>query len=157
MAITRKLHKTTEASSFPGAIPMNYKYTVGVAGEEFFKTLRDKGKFLASACSNCGYTYMPARMFCERCFAEIEKHFEAGLNGTLMAFTISFEGFNGEPLEQPETFGLIQIHDTDTAIVHRLGGKFLDYMCIGSEVKAVLESKKKRKGQITDVLYFELA
>lgn len=156
MAITKKLQKTTEASSFPGAIPMNYKYTMGVAGEEFFKTLRDTGKLLASTCPECGFTYMPARMFCERCFGRIEKYHDAGLLGTLVSFTVSFEDFTGQELEEPEFFGLIQIYDTDTVMIHRLGGKDMDSLCVGDQVKAVLATKKNRTGGMNDILYFKM-
>ena len=156
MAITRKLQKTTEASSFPGAIPMNYKYTAGTAGEEFFRALKNQGKLLAAACPECGFTYLPARAFCERCFARCETFFDAGLKGTLMAHTVSFEGFKGEPLDEPVYYGLINIHGTDTTLVHRMGGKNIDGMCIGCEVKAVLTPKTKRTGHITDISHFEI-
>ena len=154
MAITRKLQQTTQATSFPGAIPMQYKYTMGVAGEKFFRALKDKGQLLASTCPDCGFTYLPARMFCERCFVEIDNSFDAGLAGTLVAFTISYESFKGEPLEQPEYFGLIQLHGTDSVLIHRLGGKELEYLCIDGPVKAVLVPKSKRVGSINDIKYF---
>jgi hypothetical protein len=155
MSITRKLQKNLDIGSFPGEIPMNYKYTVGVAGEAFFTALRDKGQLHASECPDCGHVYFPSRIFCERCFARIEDSFDVGTKGTLMSYTISFEDFKGEPLETPEYWGLVQMYDTDTVLVHRLGGKNMDCMCVGGEVKAVLETKKKRTGSINDIRYFE--
>jgi uncharacterized OB-fold protein len=128
-----------------------------VAGELFFKKLRDKGTLLASVCPECGFTYLPARMFCERCMERIEEYVEAGVKGTLMSFTVSFEDFQGNPLDTPEYWGLINIHGTDTNLIHRLGGKDLDYLCVGDEVKAVLATKKKRTGNMNDILYFALA
>ena len=157
MAITRKLQKTTEATSFPGAIPMNYKYTTGTAGEKFFSALRDKGQLLATTCPECGYTYLPARAFCERCFARCEEFFDAGLKGTLMAFTISVEDFKGNPLSEAEFWGLVQIHGSDTMLIHKLGGKNMDELGVECEVKAVLAPKSKRTGHITDILYFEIS
>lgn len=156
MAITKKLQKTTESTWFPGAIPMNYKYTMGQAGEKFFLALKNKGHLLAGICPQCGFTYLPARMFCERCFARIEKFHNAGLEGTLLAFTIAYEDFKGEELKEPEIFGLIQIDDTDTTLIHRIKVKDIDDLCEGEEVKAVLAPKAKRKGQITDILYFKV-
>jgi uncharacterized OB-fold protein len=156
MAITKKLQKTTEATWYPGAIPMNYKYTTGVAGEMFFSALRDKGQLLASECPECGYVYLPARTFCERCFGRCEDFSNAGTKGILLAYTLSFEDFKGQPLDQPEFYGLVQIHETDTTLIHRLGGKDLSCLCVGSEVKAVLAPKKERTGSINDILHFEV-
>jgi len=155
MAITKMLQKTTEASYFKGSIPMEYKYTAGVAGELFLKALRDEGKLLAGVCPECGFSYLPARMFCERCFTGIEKFNDAGLYGILLAYTIAFENFKGEPLDEPVVYGLINIHGTDTTLIHRLGGKNMENLCIGEEIKAILTPKNKRQGQITDILYFE--
>lgn len=157
MAITRKLQKTTEATSFPGAIPMQYKYTMGVAGEKFFTALKNQGKLLASTCPDCGFTYLPARTFCERCFGRSKNFHDAGLKGTLMAFTTSYEDYKGNETDEPAYFGLVKIHGTDTTLVHRLGGKKLSQLCVEDEVKAVLAPKAKRAGQITDILYFEKA
>lgn len=156
MGISRKLQKNTQATTKSGAIPLNYKYTMGVAGEQFFQTLMKKGQYLAGECPECGFVYFPARMFCERCFGRIEKFHNVGNMGTLMSFTVSFEDFKGNPLSEPEYFGLIQMHGTDTVIVHRLNGKDADTICIGAEVKAVLAPKSKRKGGINDILRFDL-
>ncbi len=157
MAITRKLQKNTEITSFTGAIPLDYKYTMGVAGEEFFRALKNKGAFLASTCPECGFTYMPSRIFCERCFTRCESTFNAGQKGTLLSYTVSFEDFKGNPLDTPEYFGLIRIHGTDTVIIHRLNPSDPDCLCIEGEVKAVMSPKKDRKGSITDIKYFTSA
>ena len=56
---------------------------------------------LGSRCTNCDYTYVPARLFCERCF-ELSADTEVGPGGELVSFTILFEGIEGEPLDLPQ-------------------------------------------------------
>lgn len=154
MAINKKLQKTTQTSWFPGAIPMNYKYTVGVAGQSFFKALKEKGQLLAGVCPECGFVYFPARMFCERCFARIEKFENVGLTGWLLSITESYEDFRGQPLDKPIIYGLIQMEGTDCVIIHKVRVGDPDALCVGQEVKAALAPKNKRQGAITDILYF---
>ena len=63
--------KPHEVRRWPGAIPVRHRYTPGVAGEVFFSALRDRGVLLGSRCERCRYVYVPARLFCERCFSEL--------------------------------------------------------------------------------------
>ena len=46
-----------------GDMEADYIYTPGVAGDKFFKALRDEGKFLATHCEPCNHTYLPPRMY----------------------------------------------------------------------------------------------
>ena len=68
------LDRTTDARKFrhwEGDVEADYIYTSGVAGERFFVALRDEGRMLASRCTACMLDYLPPRMFCEDCFAEL--------------------------------------------------------------------------------------
>jgi len=56
----------------PGELSVSFRYTPGVGNTAFFEALRDRGVFLGSRCEACGVTYEPARIFCERCLAELE-------------------------------------------------------------------------------------
>jgi uncharacterized OB-fold protein len=88
-----------------GDLPVRHRYTPGVAGDAFFTALKERGVLLGSRCEHCSYTYVPARLFCERCFAELAADTEVGPGGELVSFTIVFQGIEGEPLDQPETLG----------------------------------------------------
>ena len=55
----------------PGELPVSFRYTPGVANTTFFEALRDRGVLLGSRCPSCAVTYLPARLFCERCFSEL--------------------------------------------------------------------------------------
>jgi len=50
------------------AFPVKNIYTAGVAGQRFFEELKENGKIYGSKCEKCGLTYVPARIYCEKCF-----------------------------------------------------------------------------------------
>jgi uncharacterized OB-fold protein len=59
-----------------------------------------------------------------------------------------FVGYDGEPLEKPETVGLISFGDR--GLVHRIDAD-PDELYIGMPMKAVLKPKAKREGSILDI------
>lgn len=140
-----------------GQIPIRHRYTPGVAGEAFFRALKDRGEFLASRCEGCHITYCPPRLFCERCFAELSPDATAGPEGTLESFTVGYAGVEGEPLDEPVTLGLVRLDGADTVLMHflvDLGDRPLE---MGIRVRAVLQPKAKRAGSILDVKGFRPA
>ena len=139
-----------EVRRWDGEFPVRHRYTPGVAGTAFFMALRDRGVLLASRCDACSYTYVPARLFCERCFAELAADTEVGPGGALVSFTIGFVGLEGEPLEEPETIGLVRLDGADSVLVHRV----LDTeepLEIGERVGVVLRPDGDRTGTILDI------
>jgi uncharacterized protein len=135
-----------------GQIPIRHRYTPGVAGEAFFRALKDRGVFLASRCESCGITYCPARLFCERCFAELAADVEVGPEGTLASFTVGYVGVEGEPLEEPIVIALVQFDLADTFVLGFLWNGTDDPPPeIGQRVRAVLKPKSKRTGSILDI------
>ncbi|MDP9296588.1 MAG: Zn-ribbon domain-containing OB-fold protein [Actinomycetota bacterium] len=141
-----------------GDVPVRHRYTAGVAGKAFFEALRDRGVFLGSRCETCEVTYVPARMFCERCFAELSAGVEAGPGGVLESFSIGYVGVDGSPLHQPTTVGLVRLDGADTVLMHFLtnfgDGEPLE---IGRRVEAVLRPPTQRTGSILDVEGFRPA
>ena len=145
-----KIALPDEVRRWDGEFPVRHRYTPGVAGTAFFTALRDRGVLLGSRCEACSYTYVPARLFCERCFAELEADTEAGPGGELVSFTIGFVGLEGEPLEDPETVGLVRLDGADSVLVHRV----LDAdepLEIGERVEVVLRPEGEREGTILDI------
>jgi len=45
-----------------GDMEAQYIYTAGIAGERFFRELKDNGKLVGTRCPKCDITYMPPRM-----------------------------------------------------------------------------------------------
>jgi uncharacterized OB-fold protein len=137
------------ARTVHGELPVAFHYTPGVGNTAFFEALRDRGVLRGSRCAACDVTYLPARIFCERCFAELAADTECGPGGTLESYTIGYVGIDGEPLDQPVGIGLVKLDGADTVLMHRLigGGPWQ----IGAEVEAVIRQSAARTGSILDV------
>jgi uncharacterized OB-fold protein len=132
----------------PGELSVSFRYTPGVGNTAFFEALRDRGAFLGSRCDECAVTYLPARIFCERCLAELEPAVECGPEGELLSWTIARVDVDDRPLDRAVTYGLVRLDRADTVLLHRL----LDVdgePTIGARVRAVLASE--REGSILDI------
>jgi uncharacterized OB-fold protein len=141
-----------------GDLPVQHRYTAGVANKAFFEALRDRGVFLGSRCDSCEITYVPARMFCERCFAELSAGVEAGPGGVLESITIGYVGLDGASLDEPITLGLVRLDGADTVLMHFLTGVGDEEPPeIGRRVKAVLAPLPDRTGSILDIRGFRPA
>ncbi|MGZ5301168.1 MAG: Zn-ribbon domain-containing OB-fold protein [Actinomycetota bacterium] len=138
------------ARTVDGELPVSFHYTPGVGNTAFFEALRDRGVLLGSHCATCDFTYLPARIFCERCFAELAADTECGPGGTLESFTIGHVGIDGEPLNEPVAIGLVKLDSADTVLMHRLIGDAS--WEIGSRVEAVVSAA--RTGSILDIAGF---
>lgn len=134
-----------------GDLPVSYRYTPGVANTVFLEALRDHGVLLGSRCDACALTYLPARIFCERCFAELSPQTECGPGGVLESFTVGHTGIDGEPMDEPVTLGLIRVDGADTVLVHRLID--VNAPAIGARLTARLRAA--RTGSILDIEGFE--
>ena len=153
-----KIARPDEVRRVEGDLPVRHRYTPGLAGEVFFTALRDRGVLLGSRCEACAYTYVPARSFCERCFAELSPDVEVGPGGELVSFTIAFVDVDGEPLEAPQTFGLVRLDGADAVMLHRVleppDGEPLE---VGERVEVVLKPEADRTGSILDIEGFRVA
>lgn len=93
-------------------------------------------------------TYLPARIFCERCLAELEPSLECGPEGKLVSWTLVRVDVDDRPLDRPVTYGLVRLDGADTVLLHRLlytGGE----PAIGDRVRAVFAPL--REGSMLDV------
>jgi uncharacterized protein len=135
-------------TKIPGELSVSFRYTPGVGNTAFFEALRDRGVFLGSRCEACGITYLPARVFCERCLAELEASSECGPEGELTSWTVARLDVDDRPLDDPVAYGLVKLDGADTVLLHRL----IDLSGepeIGMRVRAVLAAE--RVGSIFDV------
>jgi uncharacterized protein len=151
--VFEKLSDPRDVILWEGRIPIRHRYTPGVAGEAFFRALKERGEFVASRCESCGVTYCPPRLFCERCFAgPLDPDLTVGPGGTVESFTVGYVGVEGRPLDEPVAVGLVRLDGADTVLVHRLvdGGELV----AGARVEPVFEPKSKRTGSILDLQGF---
>ncbi len=155
MALIERFQKTTDIGYWPGQIPLNYIYTVGRAGEKFFRELMN-GKIFGAKCSACRMIYVPPRIYCEKCFARLEDSYaEVGTKGTVYTFTLCYETFDGERKEVPSIVAVIRIDGTNGGLIHWLGEVDFAKVYIGMPVEAVFKPKEQRVGSILDIKYFK--
>jgi hypothetical protein len=151
MGSTEHIDRVTDLRTWPGDFPVSHLYTMGVAGERFFRQLKDSGRIMGSRCSACAHVYLPPSMYCPRCFAALDEWLEVGPRGAVRAVTITHRGMDGEPLDAPERLALIQLDGADDLLLHRLDGAAV---AIGAKVEAVLKVASEREGSILDIRHF---
>ena len=140
-----------------GEIPLTSVYTAGLGGQVFFAALRDRGVLIGTRCQPCGQVYVPARRFCERCFAALDQQIEVGPSGTLKSFTCSTLDLDGNPMSEPQTWALVQLEGATTLFLHRLlGAGGPSTIAIGSQVSTVIKPRRRRTGSILDIEGFKL-
>ncbi len=135
-----------------GNLPVTSRYTYGLAGEKFFRAIKDDAKILGTHCPKCEHTYVPAALFCERCLSELDEWIDVGTSGEVHTFTLLYENYDGSPREDPELVAFVKLGDG--GLVHRLGEIEPEAVEIGMEVQAVFKEATEREGSITDILHF---
>ena len=146
-----------EISKWRGAIPIESLYTAGAGGQLFFKALKDKGEIVGTRCAPCSQVYVPARRFCERCFAELTEQIKVKPEGIVKSFSYAYVDRHGRSLKQPVASALVQLDGATTVLLHRLlDVQDLPRVAIGSRVKAVIKAKSERTGSILDIEGFRL-
>lgn len=154
MAILEKVDKLHHAIAWQGDMPITSRYTAGIAGERFFRALKDEARFLGTRCESCDLVYVPATMFCERCFAELDEWVEVPSTGHVFTFTVLFRDLENQVLEAPRVLAYVKLDGCDGGLVHYLGEIDHTELYIGLEVEAVFKDTADRKGSILDVMYF---
>ena len=151
------LDRTTDARKFrhwEGNVEADYIYTSGVAGERFFVALRDDGRMLASRCPACKLDYLPPRMFCEDCFAELTEYVDAPQAGRVSAVTLAHVDRTGTKLSNPQVWAFVTFEGIRGGLVHRLLVTPKQARA-GMAVRAKLKPRDARTGTIVDIEGFE--
>jgi hypothetical protein len=154
MALLERVGEPSEARAWLGEMPVESRYTVGLAGERFFREIKDNARFMGTSCESCGITYVPPRLYCERCFAKLDDWVEVEPTGTVHTYTVLHLALDGSPLERPEILAFIKLDGSDGGIVHRLGEVDPNEVKIGMRVEAVFKPEAEREGSINDIRYF---
>jgi uncharacterized OB-fold protein len=135
-----------------GELPVSSRYSAGVAGERFFRAIKDEGRILGTYCETCDITYVPGRIFCERCFDKLDDWQDVGIQGEVHTFTLLFENLDRTHRENPAVIAFIKI--ADGGLIHELGEIDLADLTIGMSVEAVFKPAADREGSIRDIEYF---
>jgi uncharacterized OB-fold protein len=129
------------------------QYTYGIAGERFFREIKDNAKITGAKCQKCNLIYVPPRIYCERCFEGLEEWCEIENKGEIHTYTISWVDLDGSRLEEPVILALVKFDGVYGGIVHKVEEVSADNVKIGMKVSAVF--KEKREGSILDIKYFK--
>jgi uncharacterized OB-fold protein len=154
MAITEKVDKLHHAVAWPGDIPITSRYTAGVAGERFFREIKENACIVGTRCVACDLIYVPATMFCERCFSELDEWVEVKGRGEVFTYTVLYRDLDDRPLERPAILAYVKLNGADGGLVHYLDGVDPERVFIGLQVEAVFKDAAQREGSILDIVHF---
>lgn len=152
-----KTPKNVGTHAWRGSIPLESLYTAGLGGQVFFRALKERGELVGTRCAPCKQVYVPARAFCERCFAELTEQVTVKPEGTLTSFTFSYWDRDARPLDKPQVLATVRLDGTTTVLLHRLlNASDPARVRIGARVKVLLKPKTKRTGSLLDIEGFQL-
>ena len=144
----------TTLSAWQDEMPVTNRYTFGVAGERFFRAIKDEGRILGTHCSKCDRVYVPAAIFCERCLGEIDDWVDVGTVGEIVTFTHLYVDYDGTRLDEPKTVAFIRFGNG--GLIHLLVAPEPDQLEIGLQAKAIFKPEGERQGSILDISHFEV-
>ncbi len=151
------LSKNVEHRSWPGTIPLTSSYTAGCGGQIFFRALMAQGKLIGTRCAACQQVYLPARSFCERCFAELTEEVEVKRTGRLISYTLCYVDRENRATKEPVALALVRLEGATTVMLHRLLGiSDSSEVKIGCRVETVIKPKSRRIGSILDIEGFRV-
>ena len=119
-----------------------YRYTYGVAGERFFREMKDRGHLVASTCPKCRKRFLPPSQYCEDCFVEMTEYSPVASAGTVQSFAVLHESLDETPLPEPIIAAFVQFDGVSGGLLAPLRGIRPDQVKIGERVKAVIEKQK---------------
>ncbi len=155
MAFLERSTKNTENRYWypeENTFPVSNRYTTGVAGQRFFGELKDNARITGTRCHSCQVTFVPARMFCERCFARLDDWLDVGSEGTVFSYTVAYVNRDGSAKPEPAIIAAVRV--ADGILVHRLLGCNAGEVTIGMKVQAVFRPEAERTGSILDISHF---
>ncbi len=148
-----KITQAHRARQVLGEVPIYHRYTLGVAGDRFFKAMRDQRLLLASPCPKCQDRLLPPKMYCERCFEETSDEWVPLVGpGYIRSFTVVHRSLEEEPLETPEVVVLVSWEGVRGGLIHRLREILPDAVTRGMLVEPVWA--EDRVGGMSDISHF---
>ncbi|MGB9640910.1 MAG: Zn-ribbon domain-containing OB-fold protein [Anaerolineales bacterium] len=146
-------HPFERPSHYQGLFPVTNRYTYGVAGEKFFRALKDEGVILGTRCPECQRIYVPGTLFCQACFKELNDWVIVENVGVVETYTLLYQDVDGSKRVEPEIIAFIRMHDG--GFIHKIGEIDINSVHIGMQVAAVFKAPEERTGSILDIKYFK--
>lgn len=139
----------------PLSAPLNnafdYTRSVGPTIGEFLTGLRRKQ--IIGGRGSDGRVYVPPPEFDSATMEPITEFIDVGSSGTVVSWSWVPVPYDGQPLEHPFAFALIQLDGADTALLHAVDAGSSANMSTGMRVHA--RWAEDRVGDIHDIAFFE--
>ena len=137
-----------------------FNWSTGFQMQRFIKELANR-RILAVKCPGCGYTYVPPRSRCGKCYTRIEEENLITLSGkgTLVGYTTAYVELDGQgnfkDLEEPGIIGAIKLENSDSTIFMPLEG--IKPRDVTEGLKVRIEWRDETKGELSDISGFKPA
>jgi len=135
-----------------------FGWSVGFQMERFIKALAKK-KILGAKCPKCGYTYVPPRSRCGKCYAKMGEKDLIDLSGkgSLVGYTVAHVELDGagnfRDLKKPKLIGAIKLEGADSTIFMPI--EEIDPKKVKEGMKVVIQWSKETKGELKDIKCFK--
>jgi uncharacterized OB-fold protein len=151
-------HEQVQPLTVAGHWDFRYRYYAGDAASRFFAELGSR-RIMGTVCPQCQRTLVPARSFCDACFAETTDWREVGPAGRLETFTILVTKFPGLP-DPPAVIGYVTLDGASTALLNFVRGVPLDDVDAAArqlltQPRVEVRFRPQPQGRITD-FHFEV-
>jgi len=136
-------------------VRLPHSYAAGPVWTRFYEGLKEE-KIYGTRCDKCSRIYVPARSFCPNCLENLDEWVEVSQEGEVVSWAYSSNReFFGMQVKPPFIIALIRLDNTDSNLLHFVGGVDFDKNTIkaGQRVRAVWNEEKK--GHMMDIKYFE--
>lgn len=137
-----------------------FNWSTGFLMQSFIEELANR-KILGAKCPDCGYTYVPPRSRCGKCYAKIEQKNLITLSGkgTLVGYTTAYVELDGKgnfgDLKEPGIIGAIKLENADSTIFMPLEG--IKPRDVTEGLKVEVQWREETKGELADIKCFRLA
>jgi uncharacterized OB-fold protein len=137
-----------------------FNWSTGFLMQRFIEELANR-KIMGVRCPECGYTYVPPRSRCGKCYAKIEEKNLITLSGKgiLVGYTTAYVELDGNgnfgDLEEPGIIGAIRLENVDSTIFMPLEGIKPQDVCEGLKVE--VQWREEIKGDLADIRSFKPA
>jgi len=143
-----RLRNNEEMRTWKDHIVLQYNYTAGVAGDRFLQLLKH-GKIQASVCKVCGKSFVPPKIFCKDCFVQLDEWKDVPEDS---AYVYSFTSGNKEARD---AIVLVKFDGFEGGLIGKFKPSASQKPEIGMKVRPVFKPRDDRKGELSDIAYFE--
>ena len=132
---------------------MDYTYVAGTGRSVFLRGLAER-RMLARRCPGCAQVYLPSPEFCSRCLQPVGEPFEVDGRGAVSTFCVVNFPFPGQVYQPPYVVAHIQVHGTDTRLMHLVRDVSPERVRIGMEVEPVWVDDDELDTSMTSIRYY---